>query len=1070
MKKWMKWITLALCVLFLAALLPVQEAFADEEPFEQTVTIESEKNGAFDYLEYYSGGSWHDLNTPRHWVESTGQVCYCIEHRKGNPHGSTYTAAAPSAVFGAETLAGLQTILMFGYPCNTPEGFTEDEARQATANAIRFWLSENGEEGSYSFTNRKAHPTYIRAKRGYEHVLTWADQLLQMARDKKTLSHSITFTPSALTLTKSADVFTGSTAVELMNINSGYTIDTSSLPEGVSMTGYTGTKSETISFTAPLSKAGQTFTVTAAGKDTRSLENITAYIPSGTSLQKIFLCATVAQVVSRAGIGINTPALGSLLIRKTGEGGSPIEGVHFGIYSDADCDHLALETVTEEDGSVLIEQMETGTWYVKELSTVFPYVLDGLVYPVSVTAEETAVLELENGTAKGVIRIEKKGEVLTGTRMSETAYGQVHTPVYEVGGIPGCVFEIRDAQGNLVASIETDESGIAETGLLPLGTYTVRETEAARGYSLDPAVHSVTLAYLDQNTPIVTEQLSVENELIKTGVLLKKMTDFFNTEVMEFEPNPLEGAVFGLYTGEDFSVIPKNTLVEVLTTDEYGKAQTTAKLPFGNYFLRELAVPEDTIHLLTESYPLTVSGINRDYFDRPIHNERFRGRIAVWKEDETEPGRMLQGAVYEVRDSSGLLYCSMTTDEDGYAVSADLPVGTYYVREITPPEGFLLSDEVTEIVLSTMDKETIEIERTDVPNRVILTKTDLTDGKPVPDAIIEIKDETGAAVFTGETDQNGQIILTELKSGTYTYTETSAPNGYALNPETFTFTVDDYGVVTGTTHITDEPTVLIVEKTDTFTGQPFSGVEFKLTDASGQTIRTVPVQDGSYRVFARDGEDTFFTDENGRAEFRYLPIGEYTLIETAPKGYIAQEEILFSLTETDGISSPKTLAVENGPTGVVIEKVDASGKKPIAGAGFYVKVKSGDGFSALSFRPTEDGGWFADPAGTVSLLMTGSDGRILLYGLPLGEVWMEEYITPEGYFPIPAQKLTVTKEMTAAEPYRMRIENSRFVKLGLDNDWWERPAMLLGILLLTGGAAAAVILIAKKKRRKAKCR
>ena len=307
MKKWMKWITLALCTLFLAALLPVQAAFADEEPFEQTVTIESEKNGAFDYLEYYSGGSWHDLNTPRHWVESTGQVCYCIEHRKGNPHGSTYTAAAPSAVFGAETLAGLQTILMFGYPCNTPEGFTEDEARQATANAIRFWLSENGEEGSYSFTNRKAHPTYIRAKRGYEHVLTWADQLLQMARDKKTLSHSITFTPSALTLTKSADVFTGSTAVELMNINSGYTIDTSSLPEGVSMTGYTGTKSETVSFTAPLSKASQTFTVTAVGKDTRSLENITAYIPSGTSLQKIFLCATVAQVVSRAGIGINTP-------------------------------------------------------------------------------------------------------------------------------------------------------------------------------------------------------------------------------------------------------------------------------------------------------------------------------------------------------------------------------------------------------------------------------------------------------------------------------------------------------------------------------------------------------------------------------------------------------------------------------------------------------------------------------------------------------------------------------------------------------------------------------------------
>ena len=185
-----KILALVLCLISLFTFLPASSAFADEA-YPQNVTIESEKNNAFDYLEYYSSGKWKDLNTPRHWIESTGQVCYCIEHSEGNPHGASYTATAPSQVFSANTLAGLQTILMYGYPCNVPDGFTEDEARQATANAIRFWLSENGEPGSYSFTNRKAHPTYIRAKKGYEHVLTWADELLQMARDKKTLSHNI---------------------------------------------------------------------------------------------------------------------------------------------------------------------------------------------------------------------------------------------------------------------------------------------------------------------------------------------------------------------------------------------------------------------------------------------------------------------------------------------------------------------------------------------------------------------------------------------------------------------------------------------------------------------------------------------------------------------------------------------------------------------------------------------------------------------------------------------------------------------------------------------------------------
>lgn len=95
-------------------MIPVQAASADEA-YPQNVTIESERNNAFDYLEYYNGSRWKDLNTPKHWIESTGQVCYCIEHSEGNPHGASYTATAPSAVFSAKTLAGLQTILMYGY-------------------------------------------------------------------------------------------------------------------------------------------------------------------------------------------------------------------------------------------------------------------------------------------------------------------------------------------------------------------------------------------------------------------------------------------------------------------------------------------------------------------------------------------------------------------------------------------------------------------------------------------------------------------------------------------------------------------------------------------------------------------------------------------------------------------------------------------------------------------------------------------------------------------------------------------------------------------------------------------
>ena len=1083
MKATKKLIAMLLCALMFLAVVPAT-AFADSGDTKGTVEIESQTNSAFDYLEYYSNGKWKDLNTPKHWIKSTGQVCYCIEHTDGNPHSDTYSPAAPSSVFGANTLAGLQTILMYGYPCNTPDGFTEDEARQATANAIRFWLSENGEPGSYSFTNRKTHPDAIRAKKGYEHVLTWADELLQMARDKKKLSHSIEFTPASLTLTKSGDNFTGKTTVKLTNINSGYTLDTSGLPSGVTVTGYTGKKGEQLTITAPASAAGKTFTISAAGKDTRSLDNITAYIPSNASLQKIFLCATTAQVVATASFGVNTPALGALKIKKVGEDSKPLAGVKFGIYKDANCTQKVTEVTTGSDGTVTINELNAGTYYVKELSTVKPYVVDGLTHSVIVKASETATLELENEIAKGSIRITKTAYVLTGTTATKTEYGQLHSPKYEVKGLPGCEFEVKDSSGKVVATIVSVENGIAETGLLPFGTYTIQETKTVAGYDLDPSIYTITLAYKDQNTPIVYAEQSINNKRIPGSVKIKKTCEFFDTKTMTFKTGPLEGAVFGLYTAETVKMIPKNTLVSLLTTDKDGIATSDTTLPFGKYYLKELKAPDETIHLIEESFPVTVSGANTDYVKKPIENERFKGNIAVWKSDDYDPDRMLEGAQYEIRDKDGLLYDTMTTDKDGYAISIDLPVGTYYVKEVVPPAGFVLSDEVIEVKITTDNKATIVFERTNEQTHIVLKKTDFTTGKPVYEAFYEIKNSKGEVVFEGETDLNGEIILYELPADTYTFTETVAAEGFTLSPETFTFTVDYHGNITGTTDITDEPTCLQLNKLNLYTGKPFAGVEFRLIDSDGQTVRTVlytpepeiivkasaeaataSVPEHSFRIWAKDGEDTFFTDENGFIEFRYLPIGTYTLEEVYPTGYIGPEVVTFTLTDKDGVSNPKIVNVENCPTGLKIIKVDAKSGNPLAGAGFCLKVKGESDFEILKLRKEADGSFFYDPNGTITDMITDGTGELVIYGLPLGEIWIEETVTPDGYFPISAQKVELTRENTNSDPLTFRIENHKFVKLGMDSDWWEFPALCSGVLLLLGGLVTAAIIVAKKRKR-----
>ena len=193
----------------------------------------------------------------------------------------------------------------------------------------------------------------IRAKSGYEHVLEYADELLAKARARQELPHAIAFTPSTVELTANGSGFSGQTAVKLTNINSGYMFNTSGLPAGASVTGYTGSRSETLTITVPASAAGQSFSISAQGNDTRSVDNITAYVPSSGELQKIFLCATTAQVVATAQFSVAVPAYGKIKIVKNGENSERLAGVKFGVYSDSACKNKITELVTGADGTII---------------------------------------------------------------------------------------------------------------------------------------------------------------------------------------------------------------------------------------------------------------------------------------------------------------------------------------------------------------------------------------------------------------------------------------------------------------------------------------------------------------------------------------------------------------------------------------------------------------------------------------------------------------------------------------------------------------------------------------------
>ncbi|PWM29342.1 MAG: hypothetical protein DBX40_00305, partial [Clostridiales bacterium] len=454
---------------------------------------------------------------------------------------------------------------------------------------------------------------------------------------------------------------------------------------------------------------------------------------------------------------------------------------------------------------------------------------------------------------------------------------------------------------------------------------------------------------------------------------------------------------------------------------------------------------------------------NSEYAEAPIENEQYKGMIRIVKVDANNPERLLPGAVFDVKNEAGKVLCSISTTEKG-GESPLLPVGKYQVFERMQPAGFKFTDEVWNVEITKDSESVITLTIENEANEVTLKKTDLTDGKPVPGATIEIYGENGKLYHKAQTDASGEIYMREIPAGKYTWKETVCPDGYALNTETFSFEVDKYGKVTGTTQMTDEPITLTITKMDTYTKQPFAGISFTLKDSEGNTV-TTKLTDKGYRVAAEDGEETFKVDDKGYAEFRYLKAGKYTLIEDTPLGYIAEDEIAIELTTAHSLSKPNALTVNNTPTAIRILKVDATTNKPLTGAGFRIKIKDGLGFEALAFTRMEDGSYFFDEDGKVMDLMVNGKGEITILGLPLGAVWIEESIVPEGYFPIAARKAEITKETSLDKPLAIKVENSKFVKLGMDSDWWEFPALIGACLLACGGAVFFFIRRRKKIRK-----
>lgn len=531
------------------------------------------------------------------------------------------------------------------------------------------------------------------------------------------------------------------------------------------------------------------------------------------------------------------------IVKKDAETGNiiPVSGIGFKVWDCANSEYVSQEInypsemilntfYTDESGSLMLpNELVYGDYELHEVQSAEGYVLDKNPVPFTIDGSvETVVVEKTNTAQKGKISVQKTGDIFTTVATASSAYTDencetivnptTYTPVFASGNLSGAVFQIiavedivtldgtiRANAGDVVAEITTDENGYAETDLLYLGKYEVREITAPDGYALNAESQFVELTYAGQeiavrdtvNTSFVNDYQGVEISLSK----VMEKDELFNIG----NSDEYTRVRFGLFAAEnitaaDGSVIPADGLISEISLAENMSAKFDTALPFGKYYVQEIATDEHYV-LNGKKYLVNFEYMGQEVTTVSIDcgqfvNELKRGKIEGIKVNESnEPlENALFGlfAVDTAEFTADNAYMTAVSDENGHFEFDKIPYGEYIVREIEAPTGYILSDESYPVTISE-DGEIIEIIAVNKPITVEISKQDVY-GNELAGAEMQLENSDGEVVDKWTSDGTNHVV-TELPAGGYTLKEIAAPDGYVIATD-IRFTVDVYGKIT----------------------------------------------------------------------------------------------------------------------------------------------------------------------------------------------------------------------------------------------------------------------------------
>ena len=638
------------------------------------------------------------------------------------------------------------------------------------------------------------------------------------------------------------------------------------------------------------------------------------------------------------------------IIKKDKGSNALLAGAVYGIYADEACTKLIKKMpATNAKGESEVKITKTqDTVYLREISGPSGYVLDTKAYGVKLVVGQTASKNLTDKEQKGALTIYKEGEVLTGAAVTENGV----TFTYEKQKLKGAVYsvyagaDIKAADGTLIYkkgalvkdNLVTGDDGSVTLKDLYLGTYTVTETKAPDNYVCKGESKNVELVYAGQTVEVQTGSATFLNERQKAAVRVEKQD--------EETKNPLSGGIYGLYAAEDIkvdgkTVVPKGTLIEKATTGADGKASYKAELPINySYSIREIQAPELYLRNSEDTYTFTFKFTNdkeeKVNFSYTFTNKRVNATIDLVKEDSktgnsAQGDAVFEGAIYGLyaREDinhpdgrSGVLYkkdeqvATLTTDKAGKASVSNLYLGKYYLKEITPPVGYLLDEEEHDVNCNYEGDQVETVKRNTVSKEDVIkqpfqlikaadndkTDADLLKGAGFSAYLISsltVKDD-GSYDFTNATpivltedgktemftDERGYACSIPIPYGRYIVRETTTPHNF--------MPVDDF-IVTVTEN-SSTPQVWRVLLDDEFKAK------LKIVKQDDETKQLVLLANTEFKVYDLDAKKyveqvttypntvvhkSYFTDENGYLILpESLKCGNYRIEEvSAPDGY-----------------------------------------------------------------------------------------------------------------------------------------------------------------------------------------